>query len=89
MGMYHRKNGQEGFLVTEHVLVGSGDAPAVLPAVGGRGRGVVYRVCDAAARHGASVERETRDAREAYAAAYADLPRSRWIPYSDGWLPED
>jgi uncharacterized cupin superfamily protein len=96
MGMYHRENAQEGFLVlagecrlivegeerrlvawdffhcpsgTEHVLVGSGDAPA--------------------ARYGASVERETRDAREAYGAAYADLPRSKWIPCSDGWLPED
>lgn len=41
-----------------------------------------------AARHGASVERETTDAREAYAKAYAGLPRSKWIAYADGWLPE-
>jgi uncharacterized cupin superfamily protein len=119
LGMYHRENAQEGFLLlrgecvlivegeerrlvawdffhcpsgTEHVLVGSGETPAILLAVGGRGRGVgggvVYRVCDAAARHGASVERETRDAHEAYADANADLPRSKWLPYSDGWLPE-
>lgn len=77
---------------TEHVLVGSGDALAVLLAVGARGRGVgggiVYLVCEAAVRHGASVESETRDFREAYAEAYAGLPRSKWITYSDGWLSE-
>ena len=77
---------------TEHVLVGSGNAPAVVLAVGARGRGVgggiVYRACEAAARHGASVESETRDFREAYAEAYAGLPRSKWIRYSDGWLPD-
>ena len=119
MGMYHRENAQEGFLVvsgecllivegeqrrliawdyfhcpsgTEHVLVGSGNARSVVLAVGARGRGVgggvVYRVCAAAARYGASVERETTDTGEAYAKAYAGLPRSKWIPYSDGWLPE-
>jgi hypothetical protein len=64
----------------EHVIVGSGNAPSVVLAVGGRGRGVgggvVYRVCAAAARFGASVERETTDPREAYANAYAGLPRS-------------
>ena len=77
---------------TEHVLVGSGNAPAVVLAVGARGRGVggaiVYRACEAAARHGASVESETRDFREAYAEAYTGLPRSKWIRYSDGWLPD-
>ena len=76
---------------TEHVIVGSGNALSVVLAVGARGRGVgggvVYRVCAAAARHGASVQRETTDARDAYAKAYAELPRSKWIPYSDGWLP--
>ena len=77
---------------TEHVIVGGGNAPAVVLAVGGRGRGigggVDYRVCEAAARYGASVERETSDAREAYAKATAGLPRSKWITYIDGWLPE-
>jgi uncharacterized cupin superfamily protein len=77
---------------TEHVIVGSGNAPAVVLAVGARGRGVgggiVYRVCEAAARYGASVERETTDPREAYANAYAGLPRSKWIAYAEGWLPE-
>jgi quercetin dioxygenase-like cupin family protein len=119
MGMYHRENGQEGFLVvagecrlivegterrlvawdffhcpprTAHIIVGSGSAPAVVVAVGARGRGigggVVYEACAAAARYGAAVERETRDAREAYAKAYSSLPRSRWIAYRSGWLPD-
>lgn len=74
---------------TEHVIVGSGDGPAVVVAVGARGRGgVVYPVSEVAARHGASVERETRNPSEAYADVYADLPRSRWVAYREGWLPD-
>jgi len=77
---------------TEHVIVGAGHGPAVILAVGARGRGrsggVVYRASEVAARFGASVERDTADAREAYAAVNAELPRSRWIRYVDGWLPE-
>jgi uncharacterized cupin superfamily protein len=116
LGMYHREDAQEGFLVlagecllivegrerrlrtwdyfhcppgTEHVIVGSGTGTAVVVAVGARGRGgVVYRVSDVAARFGASVERETRNPTEAYAEAYADLPRSHWVKYREGWLPD-
>ncbi len=116
LGMYHRENAQEGFLVvagecllvvegrerrlttwdyfhcppgTEHVIVGSGHGTAVVVAVGARGRGgVVYPVSDSAARFGASVERETRNPAEAYAEVYADLPRSRWVRYRDGLLPD-
>jgi uncharacterized cupin superfamily protein len=77
---------------TKHVIVATGDRPAVVVAVGARGRGigggVVYPVCSTAAKHGASVARVTTDAREAYASAYAGLPRSKWIKYSEGWLPE-
>ena len=77
---------------TEHVIVGSSNAAAVVLAVGARGRGrgggVVYRVCEAAARYKASTERETTDAREAYRKAYDGLPRSKLIPYRDGWLPD-
>jgi quercetin dioxygenase-like cupin family protein len=118
MGMYHRENGQEAFLVlagectlivegqerrltpwdffycapqTEHIIVGSGDEPAVVLAVGARGRGVgggvVYTVCEAAARYGASVERKTTNSGVAYADVYAELPRSRWVKYRPGWLP--
>jgi uncharacterized cupin superfamily protein len=76
---------------TEHIIVGAGDEPAIVVAVGGRGRGVgggvVYTVSDLAARHGASVERETTNPAEAYKKAHADLPRSRWVEYRPGWLP--
>jgi hypothetical protein len=34
------------------------------------------------------VERETRNPSEAYADVYADLPRSRWVAYREGWLPD-
>jgi uncharacterized cupin superfamily protein len=119
MGLYHRENAQEGFLVvagecllivegqerplkqwdffhcpggTEHMIVGNGDEPAIVVAVGARGRGVggglVYPVSEVAARHGVSVDRETTNPSEAYAAIYADLPRSRFVPYRPGWLPD-
>src|SRR6478735_9950102 len=97
IGMYHRENAQEGFLVlageclliveeqerrlrawdffhcpggTRHIIVGAGEKAAVVVAVGARGRGVgggiVYPVSEAAARHGAGVERETTSPAEAY-----------------------
>jgi uncharacterized cupin superfamily protein len=119
MGMYHRENAQEGFLVlsgeclliveeqerrlkawdffhcpggTHHMIIGAGDEPAIVVAVGARGRGigggVVYTVSELAARHGASVECETTSSAEAYKKAYAGLPRSRWVEYQAGWLPE-
>ena len=78
---------------TAHVIVAAVDQGAVVVAVGARGRGVggglAYPVCDAAARYGASVEHETTDPREAYAPFHAGLPRSRFVPYRDGWLPHD
>ena len=120
MGMYHRENAQEDFLVlagecvlivegqerpleawdffhcpggTEHIIVATGDRAAIVVAVGARGRGVgggvVYTVSEIAARYGASVERETTSAAEAYEKVRADLPRSRWVEYREGWLPDD
>jgi uncharacterized cupin superfamily protein len=119
MGLYHRENAQEGFLVvageclliveqqerllrtwdyfhcpagTEHIIVGAGDEAAIVVAVGARGRGlggIVYPVSKLAASHGASVERETTQAAEAYEKIYADLPRSRFVKYRPGWLPEN
>jgi quercetin dioxygenase-like cupin family protein len=71
---------------TEHIIV-AGDEGAVVVAVGARGRGkrgVVYVVSEAAARHGASVERETTTSKE----AYAGQPAWRRASYEDGWLPE-
>ena len=76
---------------TEHVIVGAGDGPSIVVAVGARGRGiaggVVYTVSEHAARHGASVECETTDSSDAYAEIYAGLPRSRFAPYEPGSLP--
>jgi quercetin dioxygenase-like cupin family protein len=117
MGMYHRENAQEAFLVlagdctlivegeerplaewdffycapgTEHIIVTNSKQSAIVLAVGGRGRGVgggiVYKVCKAAARYGASVVHETADPAVAYAKARAKLPRSRFVKYQRGWL---
>jgi len=118
IGMYHREDGQEAFLVlagectlivegkerrlttwdffycaprTEHIIVAAGDQSAVVLAVGARGRGVgggiVYTVCQAAARYGASVVRETAKSAIAYAEVHKALPRSRFVKYRPGWLP--
>jgi uncharacterized cupin superfamily protein len=71
-----------------HMIVGAGDGPAVVLAVGTRGdgrgveRGVTYPVSERAARRGVSIERETDDSLE----AYADLPRARKSVRYNGWL---
>jgi uncharacterized cupin superfamily protein len=74
---------------TAHVLVGAGDEPCVILAVGARDRSTgpdwgAYTVDEAAQRHGAGVDEETTDARE----AYARFPQSRLGPYRDGRLPD-
>jgi mannose-6-phosphate isomerase-like protein (cupin superfamily) len=78
---------------TEHVIVATGGQSAVMLAVGARGRGVgggvLYTTSKAAARYGASVARETSDAAVAYADVWAKLPRSRFVRYLRGWLPDD
>jgi len=71
-----------------HMIVGAGDGPSVVLAVGARGngkgvsQGVVYPVSELAARHGVSVGRETGDPLE----AYADLPRAKKSVQYGGWL---
>ncbi|MGH3085629.1 MAG: cupin domain-containing protein [Gaiellaceae bacterium] len=69
----------------EHVFVGAGDGPCVIVMVGRRTPegGIVYPVNEVAAKHGASVERETRDGKE----AYARLPELERTAYREGWLP--
>jgi uncharacterized cupin superfamily protein len=73
---------------TRHIILGAGDAPCVILAIGARdhqdtpGWGA-YTVEEAALRHGAGVERETTDAEEAYARVPAREP----APYRAGWLP--
>jgi uncharacterized cupin superfamily protein len=71
---------------TAHVIVGAGDGPALVLAVGARGgrKGIVYVVAAAALEHGAGVERETTKSAE----AYARFPRSTRAQYRDGWLPD-
>jgi len=72
---------------TKHIIVGAGDAPCAVLAVGARehqeeaGWGG-YTVDEVALRHGAGVERETTKAEE----AYRDVPRRRPTRYRDGWL---
>jgi uncharacterized cupin superfamily protein len=71
-----------------HVIVGAGAGPCVVLAVGARehqdgdGWGG-YTVDEAAVRRNASAERETTDAKE----AYARFPARAKTRYHDGWLP--
>jgi uncharacterized cupin superfamily protein len=56
---------------TEHVLVGAGGGPCAILMVGARRAGaeLVYPVSGLALRHGAGVETEAKDPRDAYAEA--------------------
>jgi mannose-6-phosphate isomerase-like protein (cupin superfamily) len=112
LGMYHRENHQEGFLVlsgecvlivegqertlrawdvvhcpsgTAHAIVGAGDGPSVVLAVGARGgrKGLVYLRDAAALDPGAGVTHETSLAAE----AYPPFPRPTRCAYRPGWLP--
>jgi uncharacterized cupin superfamily protein len=83
---------------TKHVIVGAGDGPCVVFAVGARENTTIrlpdgtldarrdwgaYSVDEAAIRHGAGVEEETTDAD----VAYARFPEAEPMRYRDGWLP--
>jgi quercetin dioxygenase-like cupin family protein len=84
---------------TNHVVVGAGDGPCVVFAVGsrqnhtyrtpdgsidGRDDWGAYTVDEAALRHGAGVEEETVDADVAY-GRFDDPELTR---YRDSWLPD-
>jgi uncharacterized cupin superfamily protein len=71
---------------TGHVIVGAGDGPSVVLAVGARGgrKGLAYLVEPAALAHGAGVEGETTKPAE----AYARFPSPERTPYGEGWLPD-
>jgi uncharacterized cupin superfamily protein len=74
---------------TDHIIVGTGDAPCAVLAVGARehqaGAGWGgYPVEEAALRHDAGVERETNDVNE----AYARVPVREPTGYREGWLSE-
>jgi len=68
-----------------HVIVGGGDGPSVVLAVGSRmhGRGVFYPAEPAAQKHGAAAAADTADPREAYAGHTIEK-----AAYQEGWLPE-
>lgn len=74
---------------TRHVIVGAGSGPSVVLAVGARIDSIDgpdwggYPVSAVAARHGASVEVETSEPEEAYAAWTKRQPTA----YRAGWLP--
>ncbi len=71
-----------------HTIVGAGDGPCAVLAIGAREHidadchGGAYTVEEVALRHGAGVEEETSDAE----LAYARFPESEPTPYRDGWL---
>jgi uncharacterized cupin superfamily protein len=74
---------------TKHVIVGAGDGPSVVLAVGARDGSTgqdwgAYTVDEAALRHGAGVEEETTDEFQ----AYAGLARRQPSRYREGWLPD-
>ena len=71
---------------TEHIVVGAGDGPCVIVMVGARtgDPAVRYPVSELAGRYGASVDEETTDPNEAYAAAE---PAERRRPPSWARLP--
>jgi uncharacterized cupin superfamily protein len=69
-----------------HILVGAGDAPAFVIAVGAREhrrQDTVYPVDETALRHGAGVAHETREPAEAYAGLATPVP----IPFDERLLP--
>ena len=67
---------------TEHVFVGTGEAPCVLLMTGTRPKddAVVYPVSGLASRHGAGVEAQTSSPAEAY-APFPGIEPGR----PDGW----
>jgi uncharacterized cupin superfamily protein len=70
---------------TAHIIVGAGDGPSVVLAVGARGgrKRLVYLADATALRHGAGVERETTSPSHAY-GGFSTWARASYV---EGWLP--
>jgi uncharacterized cupin superfamily protein len=73
---------------TKHVIVGAGQGPCLVIAVGARAHdgqpgSLGFTVDEVARRHGASVDEETLDG----GAAYASVPSREPTAYREGWLP--
>src|SRR3954447_15549928 len=71
---------------TAHAIVGAGDGPAVVLAVGARGgrKGLIYPAEPVAFNHGAGVKEQTTKSAE----AYAPFPPAKRCPYRSDWLPD-
>jgi uncharacterized cupin superfamily protein len=74
---------------TKHTIVGAGSGPCVVIAVGARQHQEGpdwggYTVDEVAQRHGAGVDTETNEPKE----AYAPFTRRGHARYRDGWLPD-
>jgi hypothetical protein len=68
MGHYCGFEGKaDAAFADQHVIVGAGDEPALVLAVGARKGRASYPVDGTAVRHGAGVEREVASPAEAYA----------------------
>jgi uncharacterized cupin superfamily protein len=71
----------------DHAIVGAGEAPSLVLAVGARtgaeDHGLVYPADPTAQKHGAGAAVETTEGKDAYAAF-----SFRHTGYEDGWLPE-
>jgi uncharacterized cupin superfamily protein len=72
---------------TGHMIVGAGDGPCTILAVGARehqaGAWGAYTVDEVALRHGVGVEEETTDSE----VAYGRFAGSKPTRYRHGWLP--
>jgi uncharacterized cupin superfamily protein len=70
---------------TNHIVIGAGDGPAFLIAVGSRTGedGIVYPVDPLALAHRAGVERETDKPPE----AYAPFPEAERTTFREDYLP--
>jgi uncharacterized cupin superfamily protein len=71
---------------TAHTIVGAGDGPAVVLAVGARGgrKGISYIAEPVALNRSAGVDQQTTRSAEAYAAS----PPAKRCSYHAGWLPQ-
>jgi uncharacterized cupin superfamily protein len=78
---------------TKHTILGAGDAPCIVVAVGARIDSVDnpdwggYTVDEVALRHEAGVEQETNEPDVAYAAVREKHGLREPMRYRDGWLP--
>jgi uncharacterized cupin superfamily protein len=70
---------------TAHIIVGAGDGPSLVVAVGARGgrKGLEYLVDATALRHDVGVETQTTKPAE----AYARFPHPSRVRCGDDWLP--